>query len=250
MKSRWIAWVAGALLVGAAHAQQPPVLLDNNAAPNVAIAGGQAEPGQLRSPQDAAALVGRYGKITSVRTVGAGGLTAWTVEKNGHSVVLYTTPDVAVVFTGIIWDAQTGRNISDQFLPGVQPAPAAVPQPAPQPAPRPAAVQAAPATRAAAAMDGSYSGALPESIKTIDSLAGVKEGTGSPANTVYIIMDPRCPWCHKAYAQTRNYVKKGYTIKWIPSLALGDSPNGMPLAASLLQNKDATVLDRIMGRNE
>ncbi len=57
--------------------------------------------------------VSRYGRIVNARPVGLGGLTAWTVEKNGHQVVLFSTPDSAVLFTGVAWNAESGANISD-----------------------------------------------------------------------------------------------------------------------------------------
>lgn len=34
-------------------------------------------------------------------------------------MVLFSTPDSAVLFTGVAWNAETGSNISDAFLPGV-----------------------------------------------------------------------------------------------------------------------------------
>lgn len=80
-------------------------------------------------------------------------------------------------------------------------------------------------------MDGSFKGAVPESMKTVDSLAGVKEGKGGIGDTVYIIIDPRCPYCREAYNLTRAYAAKGHSIKWIPSAALGNPEDGVPLAA-------------------
>ncbi|RXF38773.1 hypothetical protein EG864_15845, partial [Enterococcus faecalis] len=79
---------------------------------------------------------------------------------------------------------------------------------------------------------------------------GVKEGKGGIADTLYIIVDPRCPYCRKAYNITREYVKKGYTIKWIPTVALGDPANGLPLAATILQSKDKDVVERVLGKHE
>ena len=73
--------------------------------------------GQSKTPAiDPAALVSRYGTIVDRSDVGVGGLTAWTVEKAGRRVVLFTTPDAQALFTGVVWDAATGRNLSDQFV--------------------------------------------------------------------------------------------------------------------------------------
>lgn len=197
--------------------------------------------------------VSRYGRIVSARPVGLGGLTAWTVEKNGHQVVLFTTPDSAVLFTGVAWNAETGSNISDAFLPGVAQAvvapPAAAPVAAAPAAPKMSPVEA-PNVREAAAMDGTFKGAIPESMKTVDSLAGIKEGKGGIGDTVYIIIDPRCPYCREAYNLTRAYAAKGHSIKWIPSAALGNPADGVPLAATILQTKDQKMLARVLGNHE
>jgi len=207
-----------------------------------AVEAGQQMPSAAQG-LDPAAVVSRYGKITDRRPVGVGGLTAWTVEKGGRKVVLYTTADTQALFTGVVWDAATGRNLSDQFIPGNATVAA-------QPMAVPPVVAEQPGVRAAAAFDGKFTGTIPESMKTVDSLAGVKEGKGGIADTLYIIVDPRCPYCRKAYNIPREYVKKGYTIKWIPTVALGDPANGLPLAATILQSKDKDVVERVLGKHE
>lgn len=197
------------------------------AMPSPAIGTSPARSAQ--AAQDSPATrVSRYGKVVDSRAVGEGGLVAWTVQApNGQRVELYTTPDASVIFTGIVWDAKTGKNISDAFLPKQQST----------------SLAAAPAVAApsnehkASALEGKYTGPIPESIKTVASLDGVQEGKGSPANTVYIIFDPRCHYCHDAYALTRKYVQKGYSIKWIPTLALGQPESGAPVAAAILQSR-------------
>lgn len=256
MKRKYIAasLAVAVLAIGAGFAfkaggQQPVPLLDNNAAPKAA-----QTPQMPASVADVAAatIVSRYGKVVSQRPVGAGGLTAWTVEKNGRKVVLYTTPDVQVLFTGVVWDAASGRNLSDQFIPtGAAPiAPMAAPQVGVAPSPVPAQINPALTTATVGAMEGKFTGPIPEAIKTVDSLAGFTEGKGGISDTVYIIIDPRCPYCRKAYNFTREYVKKGRTIKWIPTVALGDPANGIPLASTILQSKDKDVLDRVLGKHE
>lgn len=189
---------------------------------------------------DMQAIVSRYGTIIDKQLVGIGGLTAWTVEKNGRRVVLYSTPDSEALFTGVLWDAKSGVNVSDRFRPRTQPAHLGVPEAQPL----------APPVRAVAAMDGEFPGEIPESIATIDGLAGFKEGQGGPADTVYIVFDPRCPYCRAAYRGTRAYVAKGATIKWIPAVALGNPQDGIPLAATVLQSDDPEVLARVLGGHE
>ncbi len=190
-------------------------------------------------------LLKRYGTVMDKRPLGVGGLTAWTLEKNGHRVMLYTTADGQAVISGVVWDTMTGRNISEQV--GVM---------APGILPLPATTGVAPAlltSSVTGALVGPYSGPIPESIKAVDSLAGIKEGKGGAADTLYAIFDPRCPYCRKVYGVTRDYVKRGFTIKWIPSTALGRPDDGIPLAATVLQAKpseQADILRRVLGEKE
>lgn len=237
-----------------------PALAADPAQPRAAAKAANAKAKEQPSPNDAtpeppydlhaAGLVSRYGTIKHVAPVGIGGLTAWTVEKGGRRFVFYTTADAQALFMGVVWDATTGRNLSDQFAPASARSvmqtfmpPAAVPQAIQQPVPQ---ADIPPV----AAFDGDYKGAISESMKTVNSLAGVTEGKGGIADTLYIIIDPRCPYCRLAYNNTREYVKKGRTIKWIPAVALGNSATGLPLAATILQSKDKTVLERVLGRHE
>lgn len=196
---------------------------------------------------DQIALIQRYGTVIESRPLGAGGLTAWTVEKNGRRVVLYTTADSQAIISGVVWDSLTGRNLSDQFVSGQPSLPNVAPPAGGSTAAAPVVAPVGPA------LVGKYTGPVPESIKTIDSLAGIKEGSGGPADTLYVIFDPRCPYCRKAYAITREYVKRGYTIKWIPALALGEQAQGAALAATVLQAKQAEqgeTLRRVLGNKE
>jgi thiol:disulfide interchange protein DsbG len=198
---------------------------------------------------DVGVLLHRYGTVVEKRPMGIGGLTAWTLEKNGHRVMLYTTADGQAVISGVVWDTFTGRNISEQLgvvTPGALPLPATTgPSAAHTPEPL--------ASSLTGALVGAYSGPIPESIKAVDSLAGIKEGKGGAADTLYVIFDPRCPYCRKAYGATRDYVKRGFSIKWIPAVALGHPEDGIPLAATVVQAKpaeQADILRRVLGDKE
>lgn len=219
-------------------------------APGIAVS---ADTQQAQEYDDLAAKrVSRYGQIIGARKVGLGDLTAWTVEKNGHQIVLFSTGDSSVIFTGVAWDATTGQNISDAFLPqqgsasGLLPPQVAAPPVSQKPLMSPTEQP----VKTVSAMDGEYQGEIPTSMKTVDSLAGFKEGDGDIANTVYIVIDPRCPYCRQAYNLSREYVKRGQSIKWIPSAALGNPQDGVPLAATILQSPDHSVLDRVLGKHE
>ena len=245
--------VLAALAAGVSAAHADPAQTADLSSFITAQGAVAANPAQQPLDDLTAQRVSRYGRIVNARPVGLGGLTAWTVEKNGHQVVLFSTPDSSVLFTGVAWNAETGVNISDAFLPGVaqmnNPRPANPPVAAAPAAPLMSPVEAT-NVREAAAMDGQYQGAVPESMKTVDSLAGVKEGDGSIGDTVYIIIDPRCPYCREAYNLTRAYAAKGHTLKWIPSAALGNPADGVPLAATILQAKDQRTLERVLGKHE
>lgn len=223
--------VLGALVIhGSAWSQHPPVLLDNHG----------AKPGT-----DVQAQISRYGQVIDSRPVGVGGVTAWTVmARDGKRVVLYTTADGQALFAGYMWDLKSGKNLSNQFAGG-----GASPK-TQHPVDLPPDAQLASQAPAVHAMHGKFTGTVPVSMKTVDSLAGIKEGSGSIADTVYVIIDPRCPVCRLAYQRTRPYVKKGVSIKWIPTAALGRVEEGIPLAATILQSKDATVLARVLGSHE
>ncbi len=227
----------------------PLQLIDKNQPAQKAASAKPAMP-SAAAGFDQSVLVQRYGNIVDRRPLGAGGLTAWTVEKNGRRVVLYTTADGQAVISGIVWESLSGRNLSDQFVPNGLPNVKAPLGGSGTPAPQAAA--SAGVTQGAALV-GKYSGDIPESIKTIDSLAGIKEGKGGQADTLYVIFDPRCPYCRKAYTYTREYVKRGFTIKWIPAVVLGNPPQGTALSATILQAKpeqQAEALRRVLGNKE
>lgn len=256
---RYLRVYAGAILtlfcVSVAQAQQPLLIsetnteipnLDGQPTKQVVVSAEQLQPAKTVNIEQ---LVSRYGVITESRPVGFGGLTAWTVEKNGRAVVLYTTADGEALFTGVVWDIKTGRNISDQFLPSVNNVMPTNNGNLTQKTSNSNNSQPSP-MYPTAAMDGKYTGELPDSMLAVDSLAGVKEGNGAISDTVYIIIDPRCQYCRKAYNATRDYVKKGYSIKWIPTVALGDYQNGVQLAATILQSQDQSVLQRMLSKHE
>lgn len=147
---------------------------------------------------------------------GPSGLNVWKAERNGVRTIFYTTADNKTLVSGLMWDARTGTNLSDAFItPDIQTTP----------------------TNAQPAIDTSQFSPdkIPDAIKGIDALIGIKEGNGGPAATLYIIFDPRCPHCHAAYRKTRQFVAGGGTIKWIPVTVLGRPDEGVRLVADILQ---------------
>ncbi len=183
-----------------------------------------------------------------------GGMTAFTVEKDGRHAVFFTSPDKAVTFLGVMFDSKTGANLSDKLLPPDQ-------QPVKKVAePSPAVQRQDPLPQSAYAKRDAISGhmqALEAGEKKGQSLAdhmvsdkvfGVVEGKSSK-DTVFVFIDPRCPYCHALYHNTRYSAKAGKSIKWIPVNTLGDE--GVPKSAQLLKDGvkslDAMANDKLAG---
>lgn len=181
----------------------------------------------------------KYGRIVGHKTLSQYGLQAWIVEKNGNRVVLYAFDGSNTIFTGIVWDARTGVNVSDQFVPLVQQAEMTEPV-------QGNGMPMISSPNRVGALESVYEGDIPESMNMLEALAGYKEGVGGIADTVYIIIDPRCNYCAQAYRNTRKYIARGYTIKWIPTVALGQPETGIPLAATILQEQDPNIIAKVL----
>ena len=163
-----------------------------------------------------------YKKISS-------GLNVWYVKKDETKTVFYTTPDNKVLISGVMWDAASGANLSDSYITKDLSVSKSGGQ-----AQKPEQVQ------------GSAGSA---EILGVASLTGVKEGNASADKTLYIVFDPRCPYCHNVYKKTRDFVKSGGTIKWLPVTVLGDNANGMRLVAQIMQSKNpVAALGTVMGK--
>lgn len=80
----------------------------------------------------------------------------------------------------------------------------------------------------------SASSSVPESMRVVDGLAGWTEGSATDIDKIlYVLVDPRCPYCRAAYMNLRPYVEKGVTVRWISTQALGRSPEAAKLAAAI-----------------
>lgn len=234
------------------HAPPRTPDLSGSIAANLAAASAPGPLPQALSVDDPLMTsLARYGTPISKQPMRVGGMTAWTVVgKNGRPVQLYTTPDGKAVMVGTVWDIATGENLSDQHSVAQTAAANISTAPTTAAAESPASNLVSGKGALPAAFDGPTPKDIPEAIKVVDSLAGYKEGKGGPGDTLYIIIDPRCPYCRRAYQNTRAYAKNGATIKWIPTVALGNPASGLPLAATVLRSKDPAVLDRLLGGHE
>lgn len=101
---------------------------------------------------------------------------------------------------------------------------------------------------------GKYTGNVPEVFKLLDEMGGFKEDPSvAIEDTVYIIYDPRCPYCHSLYDKIRTSLDlkaKGITIKWLPTVALGidgDSDPSIAKAAYALTAKNINDFGSMFG---
>lgn len=82
---------------------------------------------------------------------------------------------------------------------------------------------------------GEFKGEVPKVISLLDSLKGFKEDPSvKPEDTVYIIYDPRCPYCHGLFDKIHNEIdlkQKKITVKWLPTVALGAKGDNDPVIA-------------------
>ena len=184
------------------------------------------------------AAVLSLGEIVDMREMPENNLTAWLIRApNGRQMTFYTTVDGKNIFSGTVWDLATKQNINQVFdttdSVGIT---GSVGQ----------SVQEVVQTDGGSSLLGKYTGEIPEAIKALDSLGGPKIGTGGPGETLYVIIDPRCPYCHQAYDSLKPYMDKGVTIKWIPTVALGQPEQGLPQANAVLHARTRAELDKIM----
>ena len=184
------------------------------------------------------AAVLSLGEIVDMREMPENNLTAWLIRApNGRQMTFYTTADGKNIFSGTVWDLATKQNINQVFdttdSVGIT---GSVGQ----------SVQEVVQTDGGSSLLGKYTGEIPEAIKALDSLGGPKIGNGGPGETLYVIIDPRCPYCHQAYDSLKPYMDKGVTIKWIPTVALGQPEQGLPQANAVLHARTRAELDKIM----
>lgn len=206
MLSKLVLAVAALIFAGGALAQMPTPIRDQGPVP--------------------AFLKERGAQVIEV-TPAPGGMKAYTAIKDGKPIVLYTSPDGSVTFVGVLFDSATGKNLSDPFVERSQ---ALIGKAVAAASTAPAAPAAAAKTVAAPM---SSAGGIAKHFYS-NEVAGVMEGQASPEGTTYVFFDPRCPYCHALFNNTRAVAKQGAAIKWIPVNTLG--PQGVPMSAEVLRN--------------
>lgn len=216
---------------------------------------------QKNQETKAKAMVEKVGKVAE--TAKHGDTTAWLLElPQGGTAVVYTTGDNKVLLRGTAYNFETGDPIFTSLVEKatVQDDMGASSNPKEAEATPAPATAAATATGSASSVSpelsqlgvndltagqaiGKWEGKVPAVIEILDKLGGYKEDPSISAdNTVYVMYDPRCPYCHKLFEVTRNLDQKGknVTIKWLPTVALGGgeaTSNEMKRAAMALHVK-------------
>lgn len=194
-----------------------------------------------------------------VETAEQDGTTAWLVEqKNGARQVFYTAKGTNVVVTGDAFDAKTGdpifTKLTSQTTPSVEATQTQETTAQAQGNSQSAEPQQADFTPGQAI--GEWKGEVPKAIQILDKLKGFKEGDAGMENTVYIIYDPRCPYCHKLFERTRSLdlAKKGISLKWLPTVALGnggiESPEMRRAAAGIVAKNAQEFAETLKDGNQ
>lgn len=228
-----------------------------SASTSAALAAGAAQPGSPVAVPPAF-LEARGAIVQKMETV-AGGMHAFTFEKDGKQGVVYTTPDNSAAFFGVMFDAKTGENLSDRLMPTkdklLQPQPTALNAPLPSPMDKSekeiAEVGASSVLEHVKAVDKDMV-SIADHIRS-DKVPGVTEGgSADSAKTTFVFFDPLCSYCHTLYKQTRESVKAGKTIKWIPVDVVEGTGMSLPLSKAILETGvkglDAMSKNRLQGQ--
>lgn len=81
--------------------------------------------------------------------------------------------------------------------------------------------------------------AADEMLARIDQATWIAEGKSE--HVVYIFFDPNCPYCHRVYVDTRDWIKNNSVqLRWIPVGVLTPTSHGKAL--TLLDAKDPVKL--------
>ncbi|UTS82800.1 hypothetical protein [Phaeobacter piscinae] len=78
----------------------------------------------------------------------------------------------------------------------------------------------------------------PQIVDSLKLAAGIEApGEIDNGTPIFAFFDPRCPYCHAAYEDLNGK----YRIKWLPTLALGVTPEGEATIATLLGVTEAAM---------
>lgn len=199
----------------------------------------------LNGAQNPPAFIAERGATVVKVEPGPGGMTAYTALKDGKPFVVFTSADQQVTMVGVLFDSKTGANLSDAYVDRANAMRVTGAASTPI-VPRATGASAAPAMSANDVFAGRAAHQPIAEMLFSSTVAGVVEGNGTATNTAYVFFDPQCGYCHELYRRTRQVVKGGKSIKWIPVNVLGDK--GIPLAAEVLR-QGMPAMERLAGNS-
>jgi len=139
----------------------------------------------------------------------ASSLTGWVLSENGHTSLVFTTPDRKTLIAGQLIDENSQdltARYAEQYLP--KPDHAAL-------------------------------------LKDLVRAPHVVEGAAkNPKSVLYVFFDPNCPYCHYTWMALQAYEKVGLQVQWVPVAVLG--PTSMPKALAIMAATDKTAAFRKM----
>lgn len=198
--------------------------------------------------------VEHLGEVISRHEVPDSTMTAWYVKVSDSSetALFYTTRDGKTMAGGTLWDTATGQPITSDLAEKMI---ADNPDLASGAVAGESGGTAQPTTSASqpdltpGQAIGDWDGEVPEVFNVLDTLGGFKEDPSvAPEDTIYLLYDPRCPYCHEFMEKSRDIdlEAKGVTIKWLPSVALGVQGEDDPVIAQAAYGLDATDADEFV----
>lgn len=197
--------------------------------------------------------VENLGEVISRHEVPNSTMTAWyiKVKDTGENALFFTTRDGKTMAGGTLWDTATGEPITADLAakmiadnPELATGEVAGDSGAPQ-----ATASASQPDMTPGQAIGKWDGEVPKVFEVLDTLGGFKEDPSiAPEDTIYLLYDPRCPYCTEFLKKSRNIdlKAKGVTIKWLPSVALGVQGEDDPVIAQAAFGLVATNIDDFM----
>lgn len=182
------------------------------------------------------ASIEKVAEVVSHEPVPNSSMHAWFVKlkSDGSPALFYTTKDGKTMAAGTLWDSESGDPISNELTeklvknnPELGGGPEVEPEATAAAAPGQADLTPGQAI-------GDFDGEVPALFNALDGLGGFKEDASvAPEDTIYVLYDPRCPYCHKLFEVTRDIdmKAKGVTMKWLPTVALGSQGPEDPAVA-------------------
>lgn len=138
---------------------------------------------------------------------------------NGRQMVAYATPDGSTLFSGAAVNVETGVNLSVADLKKLPPP--------------------------------DYAG-LVEMVAEEGAVTMKSEGNPDSENRYFVFVDPKCPYCHKAYNSFLTLLADGHdlVVHYIPVSVLGPESENTAKEMIALPQKESLALFRSLAKRE